>query len=367
MDDGGAGAAAPNLERRARNSGSAGPPSAGRRGAAGARPSRARRKTASNVEAIGLEELCLLLADPDTEETSLIPYLVADRPASGMAPVLKPNPNTVRISGDPLRARADLGLGFLNGVYRKRRENLFRRRLARGDTRPLLLAEGDSWFQYPVWLKDVIDCLQDDFTVCCLSAAGDTLDNMASRKPEYLKWLKMLTEKEGRKLHAVLLSAGGNDLVGDQLAGMVNRFEAGRNAAWYVDNPAYRARENRVVEGYRSILREVRAGWPDLQVLIHGYDHAIPRPPQGFQIPPRDGWLGDPLRKQGIVDPPLQQAIVKVMIDRLNERLEEISRQVPEVSYVDLRSVVAGDWHDELHPNDDGFARVAARIKDRIA
>lgn len=319
------------------------------------------------IETIGLEELCLRLADPDTDEKSLIPYLVTDRPASGMAPVLKPNPATVRIEGDPLRARADLGLGFLNGVYRKRRENLFRRRLARGDPRPILLAEGDSWFQYPVWLKDVIDCLQDDFVICCLSAAGDTLDNMATRKPEYLKWLRRLTELEKRTVHALLLSAGGNDLVGDQLAGMLNRFEPGRAAAWYLENEAYHAREDRVLSGYRSILAQVRAEWPELQIVIHGYDHAIPRPPQGFRIPPRDGWLGAPLRAQGISDAPLQQAIVKVMIDRLNMRLEQISLEVPGVDYVDLRTVVAGDWHDELHPNEAGFARVAGRIRDRIA
>lgn len=321
---------------------------------------------AGAVPTISFEELCKRLANPRVSEESLKPYLTIEAPGEGLAPVLKPNPATVRTEGDPLMARADLGLGFLNGVFRKRRENLFRRRLADGDKRPILLTEGDSWFQYPIWLDDIVDCLEANFTICCLSAAGDTLDNMATRKPEYLKWLQRLIGEQGRTLHAVLFSAGGNDLVGPQLAGMINRFVVGKPASWYIDTGNYLAREAQIAAGYRSIFKNIHDHWPNLKILVHGYDHAIPLPPQGFHIPPLDGWVGAPLRKQGIVDKTLQAEIVREMIDRFNSLLARFAAEVPNVVYVDLRGAVGSDWHDELHPNNAGFRRVTDKFREHL-
>ncbi len=325
-----------------------------------------RRPARHAAPTIGLEELCARLANPNVSEKSLQPYLIAEVPRNGISPVLLPNPETVSTKDQPLLARADLGLGFLNGVFRKRRENLFRQRLAEGDKRPILLTEGDSWFQYPIWLDDVVDCLQANFTICCLSAAGDTLDNLATKKPEYLKWLDRLISKEGRTLHAVLFSAGGNDLVGGQLANMLKPFTADKPASWYIDNGNYLAREARLVVGYRSIFKAVHDRWPNLKILIHGYDHAIPLPPQGLHLPPLDGWLGDPLRKRGINDKALQAGIVREMIDRFNTMLARIAAETPNVVYVDLRGVIGSDWHDELHPNDAGFRRLTGKFKEHL-
>jgi lysophospholipase L1-like esterase len=313
-----------------------------------------------------LEELANALADPDVPEESLRPYLVAVPSPRGMGPILLPNPATVESDGDPLRVRADLGLGFLNAPFRLRRQRIFERRLAANDPRPILLAEGDSWFQYPIWLDDIVDQLMGDYTICCLSAAGDTLDNMLVRRPEYLTWLDRLIGQQGRTLDALLISAGGNDLVGGQLAGMMKPFEAGRTADWYVDNPNYSRREAEIRSGYRGMIQAVRARWPDLPVVVHGYDHALPRPPQGIHIPPLDGWLGAPFRGIGIVDGALQAAIVVVMIDRLNAILAGLANDFPDVRYVDLRRVIGADWHDELHPNNAGFARVAGRIREHL-
>ena len=320
------------------------------------------RPPEANAEPITLSELTARLADPDYPEESLKPYLIVARSPRGFGPVLLPSHNVVDRIGDPLRARADLGLGFLNGAARARRRRRFERRLRAGDPAPVLIAEGDSWFQFPVWVEDVVDHLSANFNVCCLSAAGDELHNMAILKPEYADWVARLTN-DGRQLRALLVSGGGNDLVGEQLSGMLRRFTPGLPAAGYIDTEGFRARMARLESGYRTIFATVRRRWPNLPILVHGYDYGRPLPDQGFQVPPRDGWTGSPMRANGIADSALQLAIVRALIDRFNDMLSSLAEQFPAISYVDLRGVVGDDWRDELHATDSGFGRVAARFR----
>jgi hypothetical protein len=316
----------------------------------------------ADVEPVTLTELTARLADPDYPEQALKPYLTVARSPRGFGPVLLPNHNVLDANRDPLRARADLGLGFLNGAARARRRRRFERRLRSGEGAPVLIAEGDSWFQFPVWVEDVVDHLSADHNVCCLSAAGDELHNMAILKPEYAEWVARLTD-DGRQLRALLISGGGNDLVGDQLSRMLRTFSPGLPAADYVDTDAFRARIARLESGYRTIFTTVRRRWPNLPILVHGYDYGKPLPAQGFQVPPRDGWTGAPMRANGIADVALQFAIVRAMIDKFNDMLSALALQFPGISYVDVRGVVGGDWRDELHATDSGFARVASRFR----
>lgn len=320
------------------------------------------RPPVAEAEPITLTELTARLADPDYPEEALKPYLTVARSPRGFGPVLLPNDNVVDRDQDPLRARADLGLGFLNGAARARRRRRFERRLRNGDAAPVLIAEGDSWFQFPIWVEDVVDHLTPDFNVCCLSAAGDELHNMAILKPEYADWVARLTD-DGRQLRALLISGGGNDLVGDQLSGMLRRFSTELAAADYIDTNEFRARIARLESGYRTIFATVRRRWPNLQILVHGYDYGRPLPDQGLQVPPRDGWTGQPMRANGIVGPALQLAIVQAIIDRFNAMLSALTLEFPGVDYVDVRGVVGDDWRDELHATDGGFARVASRFR----
>jgi hypothetical protein len=326
------------------------------------RPSGEGAAPAAAAEPITLTQLTARLADPDYPEEALKPYLTVARSPRGFGPILLPSDNVVGQDQDPLRARADLGLGFLNGAARARRRRRFERRLRDGDGAPVLIAEGDSWFQFPVWVEDVVDHLSADHNVCCLSAAGDELHNMAILKPEYSEWVARLTN-EGRQLRALLISGGGNDLVGDQLSGMLRRFAPGLPPAGYIDTDAFRSRMRRLESGYRTIFTTVGKRWPNLPILVHGYDYGRPLPDQGLQVPPRDGWTGKPLRANGIDDAALQLAIVKAMIDSFNAMLSSLAQQFPRVTYVDLRGVVRDDWRDELHATDGGFARVAGRFR----
>src|SRR3712207_5417919 len=58
----------------------------------------------------------------------------------------------IRLVPDPTKVEVEPGqenaLSFGNGFSRWRRELRFLRDLEAGDTRPVLVSEGDSWFQF---------------------------------------------------------------------------------------------------------------------------------------------------------------------------------------------------------------------------
>ena len=127
-------------------------------------------------------ELNRKLADLSIPESELAMYFVTDDEHSGLFhPKLELNPATVELPADPAeaRARSEAAMNFANGIARMRRRIRFDRMLADGYKGPVLVSEGDSWFQYPIKLEDTIDHLYaKGFAVRSLDAAGDTLENM---------------------------------------------------------------------------------------------------------------------------------------------------------------------------------------------
>jgi hypothetical protein len=90
---------------------------------------------------------------------------------------LQLNPKTVALPADPkaARARSEAAMTFANSISRMRRRLRFEGMLANGYSGPILVSEGDSWFQYPIRLDDTIDHLYSrGLAVRSLDAAGDT-------------------------------------------------------------------------------------------------------------------------------------------------------------------------------------------------
>jgi hypothetical protein len=304
---------------------------------------------------ITVEELDRKLADITVSEAELSKYFLLDEARSTPSqPALKLNPETVQIppATDPEgRARSAAILNSTNFVSRLRREARYNARLADGYKGPLLAAEGDSWFQYPLLLKDLIDQLSDDYAIYCRSEAGDTLDNMVKRR-EYLDAL----ERTGGRI--LLLSGGGNDMVaGGALAEHLRDFDKNLAPVEYL-RTSFGGILDGAISNIEKIVRDVGRAFPNAAVICHGYDYAIPA----------DGkWLGTPMKTRGIKDRTLQKKIAEIMVDRLNLRLRRLADQTPRVTFVDCRNVVGdGRWHDELHPTDAGYADVAKLLKAEV-
>jgi hypothetical protein len=324
---------------------------------------------------ISMGQLQELMADPDVPESSLRQYFIGNPETSRpFAPSVIPDPARVEVSSPTDALEGAMMMDWANGLCRMRRQKEFNRRLAQGDRRPVLVSEGDSWFQFPLFLEDVIDQVFEDFNIWSVDSAGDTLQNMVLDDAEYLQALR----RHGG-VRAFLFSGAGNDIVGEDAFGrlvipqIVKHFEPGRPAEWYIDTEAFAAKLRFVETCYRKVISNVAAEHPGLPVICHGYDHAIPGGSPGDIRRPfwasQDKWIGRPMREElGIKDHKLQRDIVRLIIDRLNERLKTLcggnnpNGAFRNAWHVDVRDVVGERWADELHPTDDGFQSVAAQF-----
>src|SRR5829696_2901536 len=88
----------------------------------------------------------------------------------------------------------------------------------------VLLAEGDSWFDYP--MQDVLELLEDDhlYDVESVAHMGDCVEDMAHSEGQFGELSRRLEKLigEGKIPRAILLSGGGNDIAGDEFAILLN-------------------------------------------------------------------------------------------------------------------------------------------------
>ncbi|TDR40082.1 hypothetical protein DFR29_114134 [Tahibacter aquaticus] len=351
------------------------PPAAGLQGAAFAEGVRA-----AAAPRISVAELQRKMRDPGISDEELRPYFTAAPNASRpFAPSIIPNPDTVDVAAPGDGLEGAMMMDWANSWARSRRKREFKRRLGRGDSRPILVSEGDSWFQFPIMLKDVIDNVDEWYNVWSVDSAGDTLQNMVLDNAEYMQALR---EHKG-KVRAFLFSGGGNDVVGEDAQGnsiigqIVRPFEAGRPVEWYLDTDGVREKLDFIESCYRQVVGNVAREFPSLPILCHGYDRAIPGgapgDPRHAIWASQDEWMGKAMREQlHIADPALRRAIVSLLIDRFNERIQRVcggnnaQGAFRNAWHVDVRGTLSElrHWADELHPTDASFVRVAALFRD---
>lgn len=332
---------------------------------------------------ISMAELQRLARDPEFPDAELRNFFTA-RPeiSHPFSPAIIPNPRLVDVAEPEDEFEAAVMMNWANDFSRLRRQIKFRRREGNGDKRPVIVSEGDSWFQFPFLLVDVIDQLSDEFNVWSVGAAGDTLQNMVIDQPEYLE---ALVEHEN-VVRAFLFSGSGNDFLGVDSSGksklpeILKPYKEGKPAKWYIDTTSLKQRLQFVEDLYSQMLATIADRFPGLPVICHGYDYAIPGAVADDTRHPvyaaQDAWLGRPLRDDlGIVDPDLQRAITKLLIDRLNDRIASLcggngnGGAFKNAWHVDARGTLDAIslWSDELHPTNAGFAKVADKFREVIA
>ncbi len=323
---------------------------------------------------LSLTDARRMILDPGVPEAVVGRLLVPDPAASRpFAPAVRFNPAVVAVGTPPAGPEAHLEglqlMSWANELAEWRRQNAFLLRRATDDPRPVLVSVGDSWFQFPVFLADIIDQLDGAYSIWSLDTAGDTLDNMVRRQKRHLAGLR----RWKGQVRALLVSGSGNDIVGEDPDGVsvlikiLKPFEPGARPEWYLDTAEFARRLEALRSCFESLFAEVAAEFPGLPVICHGYDHAIPSRPGDPRHPlwaRQDQWLTAPMSDGlGIRDPELRQAIVRVLIDRLNAMQIGLcggnrGGRHANAWHVDVRGTVAARWADELHPTDAGFAAV---------
>lgn len=246
---------------------------------------------------------------------------------------------------------------------------------AAADAAEVLVAEGDSWFDFLPG-TDLIDCLesQEGFRIDNFAKAGDTLENMIFGTHANGSGVivdppinHVLARLAALKPKVMLFSGGGNDVVGDEFASYLNHADSG--LPLLRDQVAVN-----MIATFRSYLEKlvakVAASSPGTKVLIHGYGYAIPTG-QGtgiFGLSFVGPWMLPALLQKGVRDHAARRDVVRSLIDRYNTMLADLAAASGgTLLYVDLRGVITdGDWRDELHLKNSAYRRCAKRIADRI-
>jgi len=330
---------------------------------------------------ITYKEYIALAFDPETTEEKLMEFSKVVKGDSLFDFTIAPDETKVMMSDEEQELENAMAIG--NNFCRWSRKRAFNKRIKNGDKRPILVAEGDSWFQFPFIIKETVDNLKDDYTIYSLGAAGDTAENMIfsesiKKKTEYLLALR---EMKARNLdiRAFLFSGAGNDIIGENaegessLQGIIKDFNGDKNdVVGHINFAKLHERLSRLRLGYLKVISSIRAerGFESLPILIHGYDYVFPYPWENDHRNPsyakKNEWLGEPLDYRKIVDRNLRRNILKFLIDQLYEMMADIAQDSVEskVYVVDCRGAMPdlGDWNDEIHGTSDGFSKVKARF-----
>ncbi len=260
----------------------------------------------------------------------------------------------------------DLTLAVANGVAKRVRNRQYEQSLIRYPDRMRIVAEGDSWFQYPFMLRDILDYLGGVYNVYSVAAAGATLE-------DYLKNSEFLESIAQVKPAYFLLSGGGNDLLGEAFAGLISTTpDITQTGPSRYFTEAFAATLTAVCERYRRILRLVNMGHPNVKIIVHGYDYVIPKG-DDKSLSGSSSWMGDVLNDRGIRVEADRESIAHFIIDSFNDALKKVAAEYANVTYLDLRGTVqrtsrlADYWYDEIHPNDKGFLSLSTKFIEVIS
>jgi hypothetical protein len=240
------------------------------------------------------------------------------------------------------------------------------------------LAIGDSWFDYP---------LDGNYLLPPYSfgiVADQNLGSMGNPSPLILSFAKagaaftsVLSYENQEKMisvlrdpsqwangkgpDAILVSAGGDDIVGDQLA-IYLKYGGGVAAACARIGGVLGS----VSSSYEDLfaLRDLFA--PGVPIFGHCYDYALPNGlPAALILGP---WL-KPSFDFALYDSADAQDIVKDMIDKLYALLTGLaSNAANNFHLVNTRNTIASNntspdgWANELHPYPTGFHKVAQKF-----
>lgn len=256
------------------------------------------------------------------------------------------------------------------------------------------LAEGDSWFTIAAIPSSnlLLELRLGRWTqILNLAYPGDTLRNIETltRNKDLLRFLS----KRNFCSHfdALLLSGGGNDVIGAAGALIFKKARAGADPVVpesYLDLAALAALLLKIQEAFATIVSVRDSANSKSQgspAFVHTYDYATPRnAPARFlgAVAIAGPWLFKAFAGSAI-DITLQQRIADLLIDSLAGALLELDsanvasgKALPAFHVIDTRNTLvranpteggnSNDWINEIHPNLGGYRKVAARLSARV-
>lgn len=219
-----------------------------------------------------------------------------------------------------------------------------------------LLAEGDSWCNllWPVsgYPKTLVDVLSEQYYTVNLGWPGDTFKKILQEQQDVYR-----QPLQSNTFDYFIFSAGGVDFF-TALTHYAKAYQEGDGSDDPNDyiKPGFDRFLNTIGESYEGVAKQVTTWTSRTTLLLHGYDHAIPKPGGIF--------LGQRFEGLGYdVAGGMPRKIVREAIDRYYTKLFDVADKTGRrVSVVDCRGAVGTRWHDELHATTTGAGAIAERF-----
>jgi len=253
-----------------------------------------------------------------------------------------------------------------------------------------ILAEGDSWFTLGgLPTSNLLFSMRfhNSMMIANCGTPGDTIRRMSeiSRNRAYKE---ALSAGFGYPWDLILLSGGGNDLIDDADEILIPEHERTvsdiRAPADYCDQRRIAQLVDEVQEGYRRLVAvRDRDGSParGKPIVTHTYDYATPRnsPARFLFVPLLGPWLYKALTETGVPERDWV-AVSDYLAKRLADAIVALQKgpgRLPNFHVVDTLGTLtrarpgsigeSGDWMNEIHPDFDGYAKLARKLDEKVA
>jgi hypothetical protein len=262
------------------------------------------------------------------------------------------------------------------------------------------LAHGDSWFSVgsliPFATTNLLAEMAFPFTAYAVNCArpGDTLAHMVEWKKDP-NFLTLLASVKASPWEAILMSAGGNDVIDAAAVPPVidgtptprdqrlflkkDEWGAEGNANRYLSEEGWRVFEAHLSPQFddlveaRDARRSLSKGVP---IFFHVYDFITPRPAMSLAMFLQTGsWLAPALAAYEIPTDDWIE-VSKRLMNRLADIISEAARRLPNVHVVETRGTllpantldpgVTLHWANEIHPTVAGYSLLAERYSSAV-
>jgi hypothetical protein len=239
----------------------------------------------------------------------------------------------------------------------------------------VMLAHGDSWFDYPLdgnglslGDTDIIAQLQTmgnlNPLIANVSHYGDaTTDEMSL--PKQQRMIEQLQDPSNwmasGKPDAILFSGGGDDIVGDQFCIYLDYASAGGTG---LDTARYQLVLASIEARFRDLFAFRDHYAPGVPIFGHCYDFPIPNGAHPVCAGP---WLQPSLVFCGYTDVAKGAQIARDALVQFRTLLLRLATPANNFFMVDTQgTLVTADWANELHPFPAGFVKLAQNFVDAL-
>ena len=268
--------------------------------------------------------------------------------------------------------------------YKAAQKRTSTKRLKRSDYPKdlIIVAEGDSWFDYPL-RKDVLDFLTEKgFAIKRFSKYGDTLENMVygsdykkDKKTGIVNHMGPVSLQEVHnavkefKPAIFLFSAGGNDIVGTEISAYLNHKHS--KPADLLNRPIFEERLVQMSASIETYIKQIHKIHKKCHILMDGY--AYPKVNDiGYKLLKINligPWIFPNMCKKAITEKKDHNRIVRELVDGFNEVLSNLANKYHYFHHIDIRDKFPDDkdWHNEIHLNTKAYKALASVYSGKIS